>query len=216
MPRRRRYRNSRALDKVHKRITKVARSVQGELKFTDVTDTMEADSDYGEVSDLFQNIGTGTAGANDIIGNQLKCRSILLRGKVLWNSNAPTSTVRLVLFKETADDDTTPQMMSNTGTHDYTLLHYSATDAYKPLAPLKHENTARWKVLWSEILVGNPDSTDALVFERYIKLNHTVYFANDQSVKKGGLWFGVIGDQTTASTNAAEVLFWSRIKYIDN
>ncbi len=149
-------------------------------------------------------------------GNEVKALSLHIRGKVEWQLNGENSAVTIIVLKKLINNDDPPTKHGILGVETAVLIT-GAVDACIPIAPLLWENRMSWKILSRDTFVGNPDSQDNLVFNKYYRLNHKVYFDNatgSSGAKQGNIYFVAISEQDAGIT-APHLSFHSRFRYTD-
>lgn len=215
----RRYkRKGKIAQKALKLAKKNRRDIAGEIKRVDIilgtTDVTNVTT-VGVVT-LLSDVDQGDS-ASQRDGDSIKARSLHIKGKIEWQTGGENTTVTIMVIRKDINNDDNPTKHGAIGVETAVLVTV-APNQLIPLASLQWTNRQNWKVLSRDYFVGNPDSQDNLVFEKYIRLNHRVYYdsATASAGARQGNLFLIAISELVAGTTAPHLSFFSRFKYVDN
>lgn len=141
-------------------------------------------------------------------GNSVLMKSWLLRGNIVSNASAVSTRVRLVFFMD-------KQQIGDTAPSQSDILD---PDLNQLVAPLNNQTVGRFTILADKRFSINQMVASQSVsreFSFFFNLGKHARFngTTGADIQKNGIYMLVVHDQ---STNVPNILYSSRLKYVDN
>jgi len=174
--------------------------MMGETKvFDDIitADTIDILGIVKNLCDIDQGLlGVGFGSTNALrIGNEIYARSMTLRFRIQWVDTGLENAIRLLLVQKLSNDVAPPTILSA----DNTDVVEDIAGAIDVLAHPKWINRKRYKILMDETLIGDPQRQENIVFKRFFRFKHKIYYggATGPQPKGGSLFFLAYGSSDT-------------------
>lgn len=184
-------------------VATIASLVNSEAKFIDnVNSTVATDS--GAVFPLTL-LGQGDTDENRN-GNSILLKDLILRGRVVINSNSTTGTAhcRRIIFVDTACQGATPAVTD-------------VLDTATPLSPLNMNNSKRFVILHDENISVMTGGRQFVLQKKYLKLPfHVKYIGTGSTVASQGLNGVFMLEISSEASNQPTMTSNIRIKFYDN
>jgi len=216
MRRQRRYKGRLTPAKVMKSVKKLRRDLNPMIDHYDKVINATAINVAGAVTDLTD--VTARVDGEEALpgfrdGDTIQAKNLLLRGSINWDTEAlgPTAMIRMIVLMKKQDNDQALTVLGNT---DSSILEdFTVGDTLDVLAPLSWHARTGIKVLSDDLLIGNPDSIDNIVFKKYFKFNHQVKYTANNGMARGNIYILFKSNETT---NPPILNIYSRFKYTQN
>jgi len=201
--------------KVMKSVKRLKRDLQPMIDYLDITGDAVNITNGGSIvslSPITSRIDGEEADRGKRDGDTVQIKNLLIRGAIKWSTNEPNVAVRLIILMKKQDND---QAVTVQGTTDSDVLQeFTVGDTLDVLAPLSWHARTGFKILSDDLLIGNPDSIDNLVFKKYFKFNHQAKYTANNGMARGNLYMLLKSDQ--ADANYPTIHYYSRLKYTQN
>lgn len=218
MPRRYRNRKTNTLAKKAYKLAKTnRRDIAGEVKAHDNLAGTHTTPLYNNLAILNTSgpvLVSGITQGDDHTsreGDQVKARSLLIRGAIRWQAAQSEAAVRMMLIMKRDNNTYTPTAKGTGSTTE--IVYNMTTDIADVLAPLNWHTRNNYKVLWDDMFIGDPQRLENVIFKRFIRLNHKIYFGADNAPSKGNLYLLIYSD---ATADGPLITLNSRLKFVDN
>lgn len=215
--RKRAYRPKKSLAVLSRKVNRIARRTQGELKFCDVTNLgVSAYTLNGSQGLVPLNLIAGGTAYNQRTGNSVKAFSNLMRAHFTTTEPDNSTMVRCCLILDTQAHTASPipsDVFQNTSAGIVSIL-----------TPINYLNGDRFKILWdrvwtigpsSDVPSGSPGVTDTVIKSCYKKMS-TNFRYNDATTSNfdtNGLYFWACCDNLSVPVVC---YYYNRLRYSDN
>lgn len=139
-------------------------------------------------------------------GNQVRAKSLLLRGQVEKNASATYTYVRFILFQDTSSDGAAPSASDLLDTAVGAIVN----------CPLNKDFGKRFRVLRDKTIILN-SARPSHSFKHFVKLGHVVEYqgtdATQASTSTGHVYLMLVSNE---ATNTPSVNSTYRFSFIDN
>jgi len=215
--RRRLARPKKSLAVLSRKITRIARRTQGELKFCDQTNIgVSAYTLNGSQGLVPLNLIAGGTAYNQRVGNSVKAFSNLFRGHFTYTDPDNSTVVRCALIMDTQAHTASPVPSD--------VYQNTSAGIISTITPINYLNGDRFKVLWertfqmgpaSDVATNTPGINDTVIKSCYKKMS-TNFRYNDATTSNfdtNGLYFWACCDNLSVPV----VVYWyNRLRYSDN
>lgn len=201
--------------------SKTAKLLNVEKKFHDVAETAAVGESASPSIKILNAIPQGDTGESRD-GDQAKLTDILIRADLQSHQSASTPTRwRAMLFLDKQHDGTAPTVAE--------LLQDASNDAYAQLSGLNMDNKMRFRILktWDGILevpgVGSRQIKRIEFYHKFsdpkrkndngIRVRYSGTGSTISDISSNPIYFYMF---QTQSTNQPTLVFYSRVRYVDN
>ena len=136
-------------------------------------------------------------------GNSIKVTSLLIRATLTRNASATATKVRIIIFSDTSSNGATPALAD--------VLQTANQDS-----PINRVNGARFTIIKDKSYILDSDQPMAQMYI-YKKMQHHVhYLTTDNTVASQGQGFIYLLAISSEATNAPQIAYNSRMRFLDN
>lgn len=138
-------------------------------------------------------------------GNTIRAKSLFVKGFVSGIAGQKRiNRIMIVMDKQNLGSNPTPEDIID-----------GMTTAYCTISPVDSDRLPRWKVLYDKTFITDDASGQYKLFQRYIKLNHTIHYTgpNANDIYTGQLFMLSCSGDT--ATNSSTVVATCRLSYYD-
>ena len=136
-------------------------------------------------------------------GNSIKVTSLLIRATLTRNTSATATKVRIIIFSDASSNGATPALAD--------VLQTANQDS-----PINRVNGARFTIIKDKSYILDSDQPMSQMYI-YKKMQHHVhYLTTDNTVASQGQGFIYLLAISSEATNAPQIAYNSRMRFLDN